>query len=203
MYLEVPKRRVFTVPVTFEKVPIGSGKWLYAEADGKPQVGAFMPAGTDPEAGEPNLTIFWHGSIATTNLSNIVKDVEAILRNFGDVQGTLVAYGADRKELGPTSEGLSSYLDQYTHGYDAYRAELQANAFKTVVWANVAANPKTELSNGGENIGLCFTPPGLFDGAARSVVAAAIEKTVLIKRKTVDELLEEISRAMLHDIAVP
>jgi hypothetical protein len=193
------------MPVTFEKVPVGSGKWLYAEADGKPQVGAFMPAATDPEAGEPNLTVFWHGSVATINLSNIVKDVEAVLRKFGDVQGTLVAYGADRRELGSTSEGLSSYLDQssYTHGYDAYRAELQANAFKTVVWANVAANPKTELSNGGENIGLCFTPPSLFDGAARSVVAAAIEKTMLINRKTVDELLEEISRAMLHNIAFP
>jgi hypothetical protein len=194
------------MPVTFEKVPVGSGKWLYAEADGKPQVGAFMPEAADPQAAEPNLTVFWHGSVATTNLSKILKDVESILRKFGDVQGTLVAYGADRRELGPTSGGLSSYLDQssYTHGYDAYRAELQANAFKTVIWANVATNPNTELSNGGENIGLCFTPPALFDGAdARSVVAAAIEKTMPINRKTVDQLLEEISKAMLHNSAAP
>jgi hypothetical protein len=58
------------MPVNFES-PSGADRWLIAEADGKPQLGAFMPAATDPDVGadkEPNLTVFWHGDIATTQL---------------------------------------------------------------------------------------------------------------------------------------
>jgi hypothetical protein len=182
--------------VIFDQVPVNSGRWLLAEADGKPQLGAYMPA-----SGEPNLTVYWRGRVAEDVLGHIVRDAEAVLaKTGGDVQGTLIAYGKLRKSVGPTHDGLSHYLAQPSHlcGFDAYRAELEGHAGKVIIWANVKDTSSIELKEGGENIGLCVTP-ALFDGPVRAVIETAIHKTMGLATKTTSGLLEEISKAMLHN----
>jgi HSP20 family protein len=167
--------------------------WLTADAEGKPQLGAYISA-----SDEANLTVYWHGHAAMAQLCHIVEDAEGVLaKEGGKVQGTLIAYGKRREQVGPTS-GLSTYLapSSTLRGFDAYRAELEGRAGKVVIWANVAAESLFELKDGGENIGLCVTPT-LFNGAARPVIERAIQSTMSLGVQTISQLLNEVSRAML------
>lgn len=81
--------------VTFEKDPASSDRWLSAEAEGKPQLGAYMPASDGA-----SLTVYWRGHVAMKELFLIVKDAQVVLANTGgDVQGTIVGYGKSREQF--------------------------------------------------------------------------------------------------------
>src|SRR5258708_6115221 len=112
--------------VIFEKDPTSSDRWLIAEAEGKPQLGAHMPASDGA-----NLTVYWRGHVDMPELSHIVSDAWLVLTiEAGHVQGTLTAYGKGRERIGPTSKDLSAYLapSSKLKGFDAYRAELESVA---------------------------------------------------------------------------
>lgn len=179
------------MPVKFGKDENSSDRWLIADAKGKPELGAYMPAS------EADLTVYWCGQFSTGAISAIIDDAEKTLaEKNGGVKGTLTAYGQSRERIGPT-HGLSSYLAKnFSKGFDAYRAEIEGRGERLVIWANVAIKSFEEFKDGEENIGICATP-ALFDGAGRPIVERAIEKTTKLDANTVSQLLYEISDAML------
>jgi hypothetical protein len=183
--------------ISLAEDPVSSDRWLMAEAEGKPQLGAYLP-----ESDEPMLTVYWRGAVKVTELSHIIDEAQWALGARGDtVEGVLIAYGNTRESRGPTQYKVSAYLDSSSSsnlsGFDAYRAELNGIAGSIVIWANVTGRDAADLRNGGENIGLCITP-SLFDGVGRPVVANAIGRTLALPIKTIAEILTEISDAMLH-----
>jgi hypothetical protein len=182
--------------ISIVRDPDSSDLWLLASADGKPQLGAYMPG-----SGEINLTVYWNGQTAALLLANIIAEAESTLRELTDVRGTLIAYGKKRVHVGPAYSASSLLKDKFLTGFDAYRAELESGIGKVIIWANVSANEAPRSQDGeengdkGENIGICVTPP-LFDGPMRPVYEHAILKTRDMKSQTVVELLNEISNGI-------
>jgi hypothetical protein len=179
--------------VDFVRDPVNHDYWLTAPVSEKSQLGAYMPG-----RGDVDVTVYWRGDLEIAKLQQVINRAEkAFLEKGGKVQGTLFAYGNKQASAGPTSDGLSGYLAPSSplHGFAAYRAELEGDLGRMIIWANVADHSAREVKDGGENIGLCVRR-SLFDGFARPVIASAILETMTASPDTIYGLLNEISDAM-------
>ena len=178
--------------------------WLTVLSDGKPELGAHIPANARRDDHDPSLTVFWCGDTSRSRFRNAVERTEKLFLARGGYVGTLFAFGGQtEEEIGPikheaqansSDAGLGEYLSETNPlgWFSAYRAEFEGNEGQVKLWANVADAEVRRLDEGGENIGVC-TSPALFYGAARSLIADTIEDTRKLSRKVVEGLLGEIA----------